>query len=268
MPTLYDGVYVSTATTGTGSITLGAATDGGRTFSAAGVPDGAVVSYAIDDVASGDGREVGRGVYDETGGTLTRELLGSTTGSLLDLSGSAKVFITALAEDFDKPIVKSGGYLAPPNRSVTLTLTADTHYALPARYEGVWADAIAWYGYGGTTGGEVRLGLYASDADGMPGARLEASGAMGADTEGLLEYEFAAPRFLKGLYYLTIVANTAADGLEGEGLVRDGGVPFPTDDGGYGAAWTASLTFGALPSSFGTPAGSASVGPRTALRLT
>jgi hypothetical protein len=94
---LFDLVLVQSATTGTGTLSLGAAVDGGRTFAAAGVPDGATVSYAIADVGQ---REVGRGVYSAAGQTLTRSMTGSTTGTLLNLSGAATVGITALAEDF------------------------------------------------------------------------------------------------------------------------------------------------------------------------
>jgi hypothetical protein len=94
---LFDLVLVQSATTGTGTLSLGAAIEGGRTFAAAGVPDGATVSYAIADAGQ---REVGRGVYSAAGQTLTRGMTSSTTGALLNLSGSATVGITALADDF------------------------------------------------------------------------------------------------------------------------------------------------------------------------
>lgn len=95
--TIHNLVQVRTFTTGTGSVTLGAAVDGGVDFSS--VPDGGTVSYAITDVVGGiTFREVGRGV--KTGTTLTRGFLQSTTGALLNLSGNATVGITALAEDF------------------------------------------------------------------------------------------------------------------------------------------------------------------------
>lgn len=95
---LYDLVAASTATTGTGTVTLGAALPGFRSFSV--VPTGTTVSYAIED---GSNRETGRGVYTSAGATLTRVLESSSTGALLNLSGSAKVFITAISKDFAVP---------------------------------------------------------------------------------------------------------------------------------------------------------------------
>lgn len=96
MSQLFDLVKVATATTGTGTVTLGAADAGYRSFADAAVPNGAVVSYGIEDGAA---REVGTGTYNSSAGTLTRSLVASSTGALLNLSGNARVFITALAQD-------------------------------------------------------------------------------------------------------------------------------------------------------------------------
>jgi hypothetical protein len=98
MAQFFNLARVSTATTGTGAIALGSATSGYLTFAQAGVPDGAVVSYAIND---GVNSETGFGTYTAAGTTLSRDIITSSTngGAAINLSGSAQVFITALAED-------------------------------------------------------------------------------------------------------------------------------------------------------------------------
>lgn len=97
MGLLADLVQQNTATTGTGAITLGSAVTGFRTVAGAGIADGSVVSYAIQD---GTNRETGTGTVGASGTTLTRVLRASSTGSLLNLSGSAVVAIAPNADDF------------------------------------------------------------------------------------------------------------------------------------------------------------------------
>lgn len=92
----FDRVRMATATTGTGAITLGSAAAGFRSFSGASVPDGAAVSYVIEE---GSAWEVGTGTYTASGTSMSRSLIASSTGSLLNLAGAAIVSLTPLAKD-------------------------------------------------------------------------------------------------------------------------------------------------------------------------
>lgn len=100
MAKLYNLAGMTTTTTGTGTITLGSAIYGHLTFAQAGIANNDTVTYAIKD---GENSEIGRGVYTSSGTTLTRTVLRSTnSNAALNLSGSAEVFITPAAEDFNE----------------------------------------------------------------------------------------------------------------------------------------------------------------------
>ena len=94
MSKLFNRVKVSTSTTGTGTITLGAAVTGYQTFASGGVANGNIVSYVIED--SNGNVEFGTGTYTSTGTTLSRtvtqSVISGTWGtSLITLSGTASV---------------------------------------------------------------------------------------------------------------------------------------------------------------------------------
>ena len=100
MATLVNRAKVATATTGTGTISLGAADVGYQTFADAGVSNADVVRYTIED---GTAWEIGTGTYTASGATLSRSMTESSTGSLLSLTGAASVFVTAAAADIQQP---------------------------------------------------------------------------------------------------------------------------------------------------------------------
>ena len=97
MAVLKNRAKMSTSTTGTGTITLGSAEDGYQTFADAGVANGDVVRYILED---GNNFEIGTGTYTSSGTTLSRTVSeSSNSNNAINLSGSAIVFIGATAED-------------------------------------------------------------------------------------------------------------------------------------------------------------------------
>ena len=97
MVTLVNRAKVATATTGTGTITLGSAESGYQSFADAGVVDADVVRYVIED---GTDWEIGTGTYTASGTTLSRTVLESSNAdAALNLTGSAVVYVSATAED-------------------------------------------------------------------------------------------------------------------------------------------------------------------------
>ena len=104
MVKLVNRAKMTTATTGTGTITLGSAADGYQTFADAGVVSGDRVRYVIED---GNNWEIGTGTYTASGTTLSRTVLESSNAdAALNLSGSAVVYVSAAAEDVNNVLVQ------------------------------------------------------------------------------------------------------------------------------------------------------------------
>jgi hypothetical protein len=98
MAILRNMAAMTTATAGTGTMTLVAAITSFLDFQTAGVPAGATVTYLIVEATN---REVGRGVWAQGAKTLTRAtvLKSTNAGSQVTLAGAAQVYIADSAED-------------------------------------------------------------------------------------------------------------------------------------------------------------------------
>lgn len=125
MPNFLNRVKMTTATTGTGTLTLGSAVSTFRSFATAGAVNAAVYSYLIQE---GTAWEVGRGVYTTSGTTLSRVLVESSTGSLISLAGAATVAQIAAAHDlkFMGARVYSAADLTAQNASAFMTIPFDS----------------------------------------------------------------------------------------------------------------------------------------------
>ena len=111
MVTLVNRARMTTATTGTGTITLGSAEAGYQSFADAGVSDGNSVHYVIEE---GSSWEIGTGTYTASGTTLTRTPIESSNGgAALNLAGSASVFISAIASDLQELVTFAETFTLP-----------------------------------------------------------------------------------------------------------------------------------------------------------
>jgi len=111
MTKLVNRAKMTTATTGTGTITLGSAVDGYQTFADAGVANADVVRYVIED---GDAWEIGLGTYTASGTTLTRgSIESSNADAALNLTGNAVVYVSAAAADLQELVDFADNFVLP-----------------------------------------------------------------------------------------------------------------------------------------------------------
>jgi hypothetical protein len=154
MVVLVNRAKVATATAGTGTITLGAAVTGFRTFADAGVVDGAVVRYVIEDGPANF--EIGTGTYTASGTTLSRVVgESSNADAAIPLSGTAVVYVAATAADFLPPAAN----VTLDDTSLVVAVTTDVQSfaedvdaaLLRARGTGFTTTYVSSVAIGGTT---------------------------------------------------------------------------------------------------------------------
>lgn len=122
---------MTTSTTGTGTITLGSASSGYQSFATAGIANTDTFSYLIED---GTAWEIGTGTYSSTGPTVARSLVESSTGALLNLSGSGVTIsviqdaqdITLFPTDFSIP---NGIFTLSSSTGIPFTVTQNQNSA-------------------------------------------------------------------------------------------------------------------------------------------
>src|SRR5262245_47995981 len=128
MATLANRAKMNTATTGAGTIALNVAIAGYQSFAAAGVTNGQIVDYVIED---GSAWEIGTGVYTSAGTTLTRSVIESTnSNAAINLSGAAVVMITPYANDIR--IASLGFAISDETTAITTGTSKLTAYIMRA----------------------------------------------------------------------------------------------------------------------------------------
>jgi len=131
-----DRVKETTATTGTGTVTLAGASAGFQSFSVIG--DANTTYYTL---VSGSDWEVGIGTYTSSGTTLSRDtvLESSNAGSKITLAGTSDVFCTYPAEKAVVQDETNTAYVPQIAASNGVSLTKNnisSNFTIPTDYNG------------------------------------------------------------------------------------------------------------------------------------
>ena len=147
MAKLFNRAKMTTSTTGSGTVTLDSASVGYQSFADAGVSNGDVVQYVIEE---GGNFEIGTGTYSATGTSLTRSPTeSSNSNAAISLNGAANVSITAVADDLNRlqnagsdiVTVSASGAAVTGNITVTGTVDGRDVAADGTKLDGIEASA-------------------------------------------------------------------------------------------------------------------------------
>jgi hypothetical protein len=207
MVTLVNRAKMTTATTGTGTITLGSASTGYQSFADAGVVDADVVRYVIED---GTDWEIGTGTYTASGTTLTRTVAESSNAdAALNLTGSAVVYVSATAADILSLELYAENPVTPTAPSATGT------NAVAIGSESVSAGLRS-----------ISLGdSYASGTDSFAAAianNTSSYGATGANSVAIGDRVKATGNYSSGIGRLNTVSGSNGAGAIGQSLTVSG----------------------------------------------
>lgn len=162
---LYNLAAMTVSSSGTGTITLNAAAviNAVRylTFTAAGVPNGAVVFYTILDVNQS---ECGWGVYNSSAGTLTRNPVTSTnSNAAINMTSAAVVIISAPTSQYVEALFADRTYYVATTGSDSSTGLPNANRATATFTNG--SANIGWTAHGLSVGNVV---YFTNSGGGLP----------------------------------------------------------------------------------------------------
>lgn len=235
---------MTTATTGTGTVTLGSAVTKFATFAEAGAVNGATYTYCIED---GNDFEAGIGTYSTTGPTLTRstvflsKIAGTSGTTKLDLTGSAQIFMTLYPAYLEGVWTYVDPVATTSGSSVDFTGIPSTATEIVVYFEGMSSAGPDWpYVQLGTAGGVETTGYNSSTMF---------QGGTGATTTGFYLYSGAATNAFYGSMVLRR-HDTGGTKWTAQGLVTTNNAVISTSGSKTLSAQLDRVRIGASPTTF------------------